>query len=152
MLVRIVYAAVIPLDYKIRSRSFSRNVPLHPGILCFRSCRGGAQELVKMPGNLTFEDAATIKAGAETAWKALFTEGELQPGQTVLIHAAAGGVGQFAVQLAKWKGATVIATASTPNLDFVKSLGADQVIDYTRAAFEDVVKEVDLVVDCRWYD
>ncbi|GBK62192.1 hypothetical protein PbDSM24746_21960 [Paenibacillus macerans] len=48
-----------------------------------------------MPGNLTFEDAATTKAGAETAWKALFTEGELQPGQTVLIHAAAGGVGRF---------------------------------------------------------
>ncbi|MCJ8013763.1 NADP-dependent oxidoreductase [Paenibacillus sp. KQZ6P-2] len=104
-------------------------------------------ELVKMPDGLSFEDAATIRAGAETAWKALFTEGELEAGQTVLIHAAAGGVGQFAVQLAKWKGAHVIGTASTSNIDFVKSLGADQVIDYTTTAFEDVVKEVDLVVD-----
>ncbi|MDP4096410.1 NADP-dependent oxidoreductase [Paenibacillus sp. P96] len=126
-----------------------------PGDRVFGSIRGAyaeygiaqAQELVKMPDHLTFEDAATIKAGAEAAWKALFTEGELQPGQTVLIHAAAGGVGQFAVQLAKWKGATVIATASASNLDFVKSLGADQVIDYTTTAFEDVVKEADLVVD-----
>jgi NADPH:quinone reductase-like Zn-dependent oxidoreductase len=93
------------------------------------------------------EDAASIRAGADTAWKALFTEGELEAGQTVLIHAAAGGVGQFAVQLAKWKGATVIGTASTANLNFVKSLGADQVIDYTATAFEEIVKEVDLVVD-----
>lgn len=104
-------------------------------------------ELVKMPNGLSFEDAASIGAGADTAWKALFTEGELEAGQTVLIHAAAGGVGQFAVQLAKWKGANVIGTASTANLDFVKSLGADQVIDYTATAFEDVIKEVDLVVD-----
>jgi NADPH:quinone reductase-like Zn-dependent oxidoreductase len=63
------------------------------------------------------------------------------------LHAAAGGVGQFAVQLAKWKGANVIGTASTANLDFVKSLGSDQVINYTATAFEDVVKEVDLVID-----
>ncbi|SDO85938.1 Zinc-binding dehydrogenase [Paenibacillus sp. yr247] len=104
-------------------------------------------ELVNMPDGLSFEDAASIKGGAETAWKALFTEGELEAGQTVLIHATAGGVGQFAVQLAKWKGANVIGTASTSNLDFVKSLGADQVIDYTTTAFEDVVKDVDLVVD-----
>lgn len=77
----------------------------------------------------------------------IHTEGELEAGQTVLIHAAAGGVGQFAVQLAKWKGAHVIGTASTSNIGFVKSLGADQVIDYTTTAFEDVVNDVDLVVD-----
>ncbi|MFB5269359.1 NADP-dependent oxidoreductase [Paenibacillus enshidis] len=179
VLVRIVYATVIPLDYKIRNGWLQEVFPVtfpyipgfyasgvveevgqdvtefKPGDRVFGSVRGAyaeygiaqAQELVKMPDHLTFEAAATIKAGAETAWKALFTEGELQSGQTVLIHAAAGGVGQFAVQLAKWKGATVIATASTSNLDFVKSLGADLVIDYTKTAFEDVVKEADLVVD-----
>ncbi|CAI6062290.1 NADP-dependent oxidoreductase [Cohnella sp. JJ-181] len=178
-LVRIVYTAVIPLDFKIRNgwlqKVFPVTMPYIPGFYAsgvieevgpdvtaftpgdrvFGMIRGAyaeygvakAQELTKMPENLTFEDAATIKAGAETAWKALFTEGELQAGQTVLLHAAAGGVGQFAVQLAKWKGATVIATASTANLDFVKSLGADQVIDYTTTRFEDVSKEVDLVVD-----
>lgn len=180
VLVRIVYATIIPLDYKIRNGWLQEVFPVtfpyipgfygsgvveevgqgvtdfKPGDRIFGSIRGAyaeygiakVQELVKMPDNLTFEAAATIKAGAETAWKALFTEGELRSGQTVLIHAAAGGVGQFAVQLAKWKGATVIATASTSNVDFVKSLGADQVIDYTAtAAFEDVVKKVDLVVD-----
>ncbi|WP_138753888.1 NADP-dependent oxidoreductase [Paenibacillus sinopodophylli] len=126
-----------------------------PGDRIFGSIRGAyaeygtakAKDLMMMPVGLTFEDAATIRAGAETAWKALFTEGELQSGQTVLLHAAAGGVGQFAVQLAKWKGATVIATASTANVDFVKSLGADQVIDYTTTKFEEVAKAVDLVVD-----
>src|SRR5690606_15043541 len=65
----------------------------------------------------------------------------------VLIHAAAGGVGQFAVQLAKWKGATVVGTGSSANLNYVKALGADQVIDYTTTPFEEVVKNVDLVVD-----
>ncbi|UUZ83894.1 NADP-dependent oxidoreductase [Paenibacillus sp. P26] len=101
-----------------------------------------------MPETLDFERAAAIWGGADTAWKALFSEGELEAGQTVLIHAATGGVGQFAVQLAKWRGATVIGTASTANLDFVKSLGADQVIDYTVTPFEEVVKPVNLVVDC----
>lgn len=103
--------------------------------------------LLHVPVNLSLEDAATIGAGAESAWKALFTEGNLASGQTVLIHAAAGGVGQFAVQLAKWKGAKVIGTASRANLDFVKTLGADQVIDYTTTSFEEVIKDVDLVVD-----
>lgn len=106
-----------------------------------------ATDLVHMPDNLSFEDAATIKGGAEAAWKALFTEGELEAGQTVLIHAAAGGVGQFAVQLAKWKGAHVIATASGANVDFVTSLGADQVIDYKTTLFEELVSNVDLVVE-----
>ncbi|HBU83899.1 MAG TPA: NADP-dependent oxidoreductase [Paenibacillus sp.] len=106
-----------------------------------------AQDLVHMPNGLSFEDAATIKGGAEAAWKALFTEGELEAGQTVLIHAAAGGVGQYAVQLAKWKGAHVIATASGDNVDFVASLGADQVIDYKTSLFEEQVSNVDLVVE-----
>ncbi|MDG0811250.1 NADP-dependent oxidoreductase [Cohnella rhizosphaerae] len=178
-LVRIAYAAVIPLDFKIRNGWLQSVFPVtmpytpgfyasgvieavgpgvtafNPGDRVFGMIRGAyaeygvakAQELMTLPDNLSFEEAATIKAGAEAAWKALFTEGELQAGQTVLLHAAAGGVGQFAVQLAKWKGATVIATASAANLDFVKSLGADQVIDYTTTRFEDVVKEADLVVD-----
>lgn len=106
-----------------------------------------ATDVVHMPADLRFEDAATIKGGAESAWKVLFTEGELEAGQTVLIHAAAGGVGQFAVQLAKWKGAHVIATASGANVDFVASLGADQVIDYKTSVFEELVSHVDLVVD-----
>ncbi|MDO3408402.1 NADP-dependent oxidoreductase [Saccharibacillus sp. CPCC 101409] len=105
------------------------------------------QELVKVPDSLSLDEAAAVRGGADSAWKALFTEGELQSGQTVLIHAAAGGVGQFAVQLAKWKGATVIGTASASNLEFVKSLGADRVIDYRSEKFDQLVQDVDLVVD-----
>jgi NADPH:quinone reductase-like Zn-dependent oxidoreductase len=84
---------------------------------------------------------------ALTAWQALFDQGKLAKGQTVLIHGGAGGVGHMAVQLAKWKGAKVIATASADNRDFVKSLGADEVIDYKAVKFEDVVKDVDMVLD-----
>ncbi|USG68164.1 NADP-dependent oxidoreductase [Brevibacillus ruminantium] len=100
-----------------------------------------------MPEHLTFADAATITGGAATAWNALFNEGGLTAGQRVLIHGSAGGVGAFATQFASWKGAYVIGTASTANIDFVRSLGAEMVIDYTCTQFEKVVKDVDLVLD-----
>jgi NADPH:quinone reductase-like Zn-dependent oxidoreductase len=99
------------------------------------------------PEPLSFDEAATISGGATTAWNALFKNGELQAGQRVLIHGAAGGVGSFAVQLAHWKGVHVIGTASTANLDFVRSLGAEHVIDYTAARFEQVAHDVDLMLD-----
>jgi NADPH:quinone reductase-like Zn-dependent oxidoreductase len=82
-----------------------------------------------------------------TAWQALFDEAKLSSGQKVLIHAAAGGVGSFAVQLAKWKGAYVIGTASGPNAELVRSLGADQFIDYRATRFEEVVRDADVVFD-----
>jgi len=103
--------------------------------------------LALMPAALSFDQAATLSGGATTAWTALFEDGGLQTGQRVLIHAAAGGVGSFAVQFARWKGAQVIATASAANLDFVRSLGADTVIDYLTTPFEEVVRDVDLVLD-----
>lgn len=81
------------------------------------------------------------------AWTALFECGELQAGQRVLIHGAAGGVGLFAVQFARLKGAEVIGTASTANVDFVRSLGVETVVDYTATAFEQVARDVDLVLD-----
>jgi NADPH:quinone reductase-like Zn-dependent oxidoreductase len=103
--------------------------------------------LALKPAALSFDEAATLSGGATTAWTALFEDGALQSGQRVLIHAAAGGVGAFAVQFARWKGAQVIATASAANLDFVRSLGADIVIDYLTTPFEEVVRDVDLVLD-----
>jgi NADPH:quinone reductase-like Zn-dependent oxidoreductase len=103
--------------------------------------------LAHKPERLSFAEAATISGGATTAWVALFDNGELQPGQRVLIHGGAGGVGLFAVQFARWKGAQVIATASAQNLAFVQALGADTVIDYTVQPFEEVVHDVDLVLD-----
>jgi NADPH:quinone reductase-like Zn-dependent oxidoreductase len=103
--------------------------------------------LALKPDSLRFEEVATISGGATTAWVALFGDGELQAGQRVLIHGAAGGVGLFAVQFARWKGAQVIGTASTANVEFVRSLGAQTVIDYTTTPFEQAVSEVDLVLD-----
>jgi NADPH:quinone reductase-like Zn-dependent oxidoreductase len=85
--------------------------------------------------------------GALTAWQALIEEAEVKSEQTVLIQGGAGGVGVYAVQLAIWKGARVMATASSSNTDFVRSLGADQVIDYQTTNFEDVIRDVDAVID-----
>ena len=106
-----------------------------------------ANEIYPKPSHLTFEQGATVAHGALTAWQAVIEEAEVQPGQTILIHGGAGGVGLYAVQFAKWKGARVIATASGANVDFVRSLGSDQVIDYQTTRFEDVVKDVDAVID-----
>jgi NADPH:quinone reductase-like Zn-dependent oxidoreductase len=82
-----------------------------------------------------------------TAWQALVDKANLQSGQTVLIHGASGGVGLFAIPIAKIRGAKVMATASTANQDFLKQLGADVAIDYKTQKFEEVAKEVDVVVD-----
>lgn len=92
------------------------------------------------PASLDFAQAASIPLAALTAWQSLFDAANLRKGQTVLIHAAAGGVGGFAVQLAKWKGARVLATASAPNHEYVRSLGADEVIDYTQTDFVEAVR------------
>lgn len=95
----------------------------------------------------TFIEAAAVPMGALTAWQGLIDTAKLTAGQTVLIHGGSGGVGNFAVQIAKAKGARVIATASTANQDLLKQLGADVAIDYTKTKFEDVAKDVDVVFD-----
>jgi len=102
-------------------------------------------DVAPKPHSINHIHAAAVPLAALTAWQALFVAGGLESRQTVLIHAGAGGVGHFAVQLAKWKGATVIATASARNADFVASLGADRVIDYGAEDFADAAKDVDLV-------
>ncbi len=120
-----------------------------------QSAKGGYTEstlasittLALKPDTLSFEEAAAIPLGATTAWQSLFDHGNLQPGQTVLIQGAAGGVGLFAIQFAHWKGAHVIGTTSNANVDLVRSLGADTVIDYTSTSIEQVVHDVDLVFD-----
>ena len=106
-----------------------------------------ANALALKPISLSFDEAATIPVGATTAWQGLFDHGNLQPGQRVLILGGAGGVGLFAVQFARWKGAHAISTASTGNVDFVRSLGAETVVDYTKTRVEDEVHDVDLVFD-----
>ena len=99
------------------------------------------------PRSLTFVEAAAVPLAALTAWQALIDTAKLSAGQTVLIHGGSGGVGSFAIQIAKARGAKVIATASTPNQDLLKQLGADVAIDYTKTKFEDVARDVDVVLD-----
>lgn len=106
-----------------------------------------ANHLALKPSSISHDEAAAATLAALTAWQALVTNAKVQPGDKVLIHAAAGGVGHYAVQLAKHFGAYVIGTASTVNKDFVLGLGADAFIDYTQEKFEDQVKDADIVLD-----
>jgi NADPH:quinone reductase-like Zn-dependent oxidoreductase len=99
------------------------------------------------PKSLTMTEAAAVPLAALTAWQALVDTAQLHAGQTVLIHGGSGGVGSFAIQIAKARGARVLATASTANQDLLKQLGADVAIDYTATKFEDVAKDVDVVLD-----
>jgi NADPH:quinone reductase-like Zn-dependent oxidoreductase len=104
-------------------------------------------EVAAKPKSLNFVEAAAVPMGALTAWQAVVDVAKLQPGQTVLIHGGSGGVGSFAIQIAKARGARIIATASTANQDLLKQLGADLAVDYTKTKFEDVAKDVDVVLD-----
>ncbi len=106
-----------------------------------------AFELAYATSNIPLEVAAGIPLASQTAWVGIFEKGNLQSGQRILIHGASGAVGSFAVQFAKLANAYVIATASTKNIDWVKSLGADQVIDYKMEDFTKTVTGVDLVFD-----
>lgn len=110
-------------------------------------CVAPATALAPKPASLTHAQAAVVPISALTAWQALVTRGMVERGQRVLIHGGSGGVGVFAVQLARLRGAHVIATASAANLDLVRSLGADEVIDYRAARFESTVRDVDFVLD-----
>jgi NADPH:quinone reductase-like Zn-dependent oxidoreductase len=183
ILVRVIAAAVNPVDGMIRSGKFANyfhtTFPLIPGydisgvvektgpkITKFKAGdpvyayiglkEGGGyaeyavateKEAAPKPKSLTFEEAAAVPLAAETAWQALIDTAKLSAGQTVLIHGGSGGVGSFAIQIAKARGARVIATASTPNQDLLKQLGADVAVDYTKTKFEDVAKDVDVVLD-----
>lgn len=106
------------------------------------------QDLIAMkPANLDFNQAAAIPLAGLTAWQVLFDVGNLQPGQKVLIHAGSGGVGTFAIQLAKHAGAFVATTCSARNVALMKSLGADVVIDYKTQHFDSLLADYDLVFD-----
>src|SRR5215813_2658905 len=104
-------------------------------------------EVSAKPKSLNFVETAAVPMGALTAWQALVDVAKLQPGQTILVHGGSGGVAAFAIQIAKARGARVIATASTANQDLLKQLGADVAVDYTKTKFEDVAKDVDAVLD-----
>lgn len=104
-------------------------------------------DLSAKPDNISFDQAAGATLAALTAWQALVTYAKVKEGEHVLIHSAAGGVGHYAVQIAKHFGATVTAVSSAKNMDFVISLGADRFVDYTSERFEDKGHDVDIVID-----
>jgi NADPH:quinone reductase-like Zn-dependent oxidoreductase len=99
------------------------------------------------PFSLTHEEAASVPIGALTAWQGLYDRAQLKAGERVLIHGAAGAVGVYAVQLAKLKGAQITTTVSARNLDFVRGLGAEEVLDYGKVRFEERVRDLDVVFD-----
>jgi NADPH:quinone reductase-like Zn-dependent oxidoreductase len=129
---------------------------LKPGDEVFGVCHGAFAEyacasesaLVLKPDNVTFEQAASVPVAAFTALQALRDKGRIQPGQTVLINGAAGGVGTFAVQIAKSFGADVTAVCGTRNVERVRSIGADWIIDYTQEDFTQGGQRYDLILDC----
>jgi NADPH:quinone reductase-like Zn-dependent oxidoreductase len=183
MLVKVIAAAVNPVDGMIRSGKFANyfhtTLPLVPGfdiagtvektgskitkfkpgdgVYGYIGLRDGGgyaefalateEEASPKPKTLTFEQAAAVPLVATTAWQALIDTAKLSAGQTVLIHGGSGGVGSMAIQIAKARGAKVLATASTANQDLLKQLGADVAIDYKKTKFEDVAKDVDVVLD-----
>ncbi|MGC9402365.1 NADP-dependent oxidoreductase [Vibrio genomosp. F10 str. 9ZC157] len=106
-----------------------------------------ADEAVLKSTKLDFGQAASLPLAGITAWQCLVDVADVQPGQRVLVHAGAGGVGHLAIQIAKAKGATVIATASSVNLDLLKELGADQAVDYAKAPLIEQIESVDIVLD-----
>jgi NADPH:quinone reductase-like Zn-dependent oxidoreductase len=134
-----------------------RNVTrLKPGDEVFGACRGAfadyvcvsESDVVLKPGNVTFEQAASAPVAGFTALQALRDKGRLQPGQTVLINGAGGGVGTFAVQIAKSLGADVTGVCGPGNVERVRSIGADWIIDYTREDFTRSGQHYDLILDC----
>jgi len=144
------------VDVAGRVEAVGRSVTqFKPGDEVFGSCRGAFADyvctpesaLVMKPDNMTFEQAASAPTAVLTALQGLRDKGQIQPGQKVLINGAAGGVGTFAVQIAKWFGAEVTGVCSTRNLDMVRSLSADHVIDYTQEDFTKSGQRYDLIFD-----
>jgi NADPH:quinone reductase-like Zn-dependent oxidoreductase len=167
VVIRVRAASVNPLDWRLKSKRPGVDVAgevmavggtvteFKPGACVFGTCKGAFAEyvcapqttLVTKPGSVTFDQAAALPIAGLTALQGLRDKGHLQPGQRVLINGAAGGIGTFAVQIAKLFGANVTGVCSTKNVDLVHSLGADRVIDYTRDDFTHDSQRYDLLLD-----
>lgn len=123
-------------------------VPNFPGDGSYAQyCVAKATQVALKPRSLSFNEAAGVPLAALTAWTGMFEHGKLQPQQRILIQGASGGVGSFAVQFAKAKGAYVIGVDSGNNLDYLKQLGADELINYKTQKFEDLLHDIDLVLE-----
>lgn len=123
-------------------------VPNFPGDGSYAEyCAAKAVRFALKPKNISFNEASGVPLAGLTAWTGIFGHGKLQTGQRILIHGASGGVGSFAVQFAKAKGAYVIGLASAQNLSYLRQLGADETIDYNHQNFEDLLDDIDVVFD-----
>src|SRR5207248_6694816 len=151
---------ILGTDIAGRVEAVGRNVKqFQPGDEVFGSIRGGFAEyvcaredtLVLKPANISFEEAAAVPIAAVTALQGLRDKGRIQPGQKVLINGASGGVGTFAVQIAKSFGTEVTAVCSTRNVDMARSIGADHVIDYTQEDFTHNGQGYDLILSANGY-
>jgi NADPH:quinone reductase-like Zn-dependent oxidoreductase len=149
---------ILGIDIAGEVEAVGKNVTeFQPGDAVFGDCGWGGgfaeyvcvtkERIVPKPDNINFDEAASISVAAITALQALRDHGKVRPGQKVLINGASGGVGTFAVQMAKYFGAEVTGVCSGRNVDLVRSIGADQVIDYTREDFTRTGKEYDLIID-----
>ena len=167
VVIRVRAASVNPLDWRMKSQRPGVDVSgqvtvvggsvtqFKPGDAVFGICKGAFAEyacapeakLVRKPESLSFDQAAAVPVAGLTALQGLRDKGHLQPGQNVLINGAAGGIGTFAVQIAKSFGANVTGVCSTKNVELVRSLGADRVIDYTRDDFTQDSERYDLLLD-----
>lgn len=167
VLLKVRAASVNPLDWRMKNRRpgvdvagevvavGKRVTQFKPGDAVFGMCRGAFAEyactseakLMTKPENLTFEQAASVPIAGLTALQGLRDKGRLQPGQKVLINGAAGGIGTFAVQIAKSRGAEVTGVCSTRNVEMVRALGADLVIDYTKEDFTSNGRHYDVLLD-----
>jgi NADPH:quinone reductase-like Zn-dependent oxidoreductase len=167
VLIRVCAASVNPLDWRMKSHRpgvdvagqvvavGERVTQFKSGEAVFGLCKGAFAEyacaaedkLVPKPEGMSFDQAAALPVAGLTALQGLRDKGHLQPGQSILINGAAGGVGTFAVQIAKSFGASVTGVCSTKNVELVRSLGADRVIDYTRDDFTEDSQRYDLLLD-----
>jgi alcohol dehydrogenase len=132
--------------FRVGDEVWSSPIHSRPGTYAEKVCIH-EREVARKPKNLSHDEAASMPLVGLTAYQCLVEKGRLRAGQTVLVHAGSGGVGSFAIQLAKHVGARVITTCSGRNEAFVRELGADEVVDYTKQKIEDVMKDVDLVLD-----
>jgi len=167
VVIRVRAASINPLDWRMKSQRPGVDAAgqvaavggavtqFKIGDAVFGLCKGAFAEyacaleakLVRKPDSLSFDQAAAVPVAGLTALQGLRDKGSLQPGQKVLINGAAGGIGTFAVQIAKSFGANVIGVCSTKNVELVRSLGADRIIDYTRDDFTQDSERYDLVLD-----
>ncbi len=134
------------MEYAVGQEVFGMNDWFAEGALA-EYCVTRPELITRKPERLSHEEAATIPISALTAWQGLFDRGRLQDGERVLIHGGAGAVGLFAVQLAHRRGAHVITTVAANDIEFARSLGADEALDYRGTPFEECVREIDLVFD-----